>query len=299
MENDFNKLPKLIMDNYLQGMIFFDKDAVVRYANRLFEELTHIPPEEIVGKSFKERFLNCLDDNKVPMCNICPFTKAFEEKKIKRVSCFVSNRSGYLVPVVMTSIPIYDNNDFMGTLLTFEDNTVKFLNLRKMKELEELAVMDPLTKLPNRRFLETMFEKYFYKLDRFADYNFAVVFIDIDNFKQINDTYGHAKGDLVLLELAKIIKDSLRKYDIGCRYGGEEFIVVLQYIAMEKLFLISERIREKCEKELKLPGIERPITISIGATFATKKDSIESLVKRADQLMYRSKMEGKNKVTIG
>jgi len=299
MTNSNENLTGLILENFLHGIVFFDVNGNVKYVNKLFEELTHIPKSELTGKNLNDNIFKCLDENKAPMCGNCPFEKPIDKRQVKKVSCMISNRSGYLVPVIITNIPIYNGKEYMGHIFDFEDNTSKYLNLRKMKELEELAMLDPLTGLPNRRFLNEMLEKCFHKLNRFADYNFAIVFLDIDNFKSINDIFGHAKGDAVLKKLASLIKEALREYDVICRYGGEEFVLILQYISMEKLYMVCERLREKVEHELKVPGIDKTITISLGATFATKMDTKESIVKRADKLMYQSKLLGKNRATIG
>ncbi len=294
-----NSLERFILDSYLHGIVFFDKKGIVQYSNKLFEEITHIQKDELIGRSIKERLFSCLDENKVSFCGNCPFIAGMETKQVKRVSCFISNRSGYLVPVIITTIPIFNGNEFIGTVFDFEDNTSKFLNYRKMRQLEELAMLDPLTGLPNRRFLNDMLDRCFQKLERFADYNFAIVFIDIDNFKIVNDRFGHDKGDYVLKKLSEIIKESLRQYDVITRYGGEEFVLILQYISMEMLFQVCDRLREKVENNLRIPGSDHKITVSLGATFATKKDTKEQLIERADKLMYKSKLEGKNKVNIG
>ncbi len=130
----------------------------------------------------------------------------------------------------------------------------------------------------------------------------SLLIIDIDNFKQINDTYGHQNGDIILLELATILKDSSRDVDYVCRYGGEEFSMILTQTAREQAFLIAERIRERIAHHQfpKQPLFHNlTVTVSIGlATFPTDAQSQIELIARADKAMYIAKFAGKNRTSV-
>lgn len=123
-------------------------------------------------------------------------------------------------------------------------------------------------------------------------YSFAMM--DLDNFKNVNDTYGHKKGDLVLKETAKIIMENIRENDIASRYGGEEFLIIFN-ADIDAAFQIAERIRKRIEEEI-LARTDVYITISGGVVELTKEK--QDVIREADQLLYKAKRTGKNKMVI-
>jgi len=126
--------------------------------------------------------------------------------------------------------------------------------------------------------------------------DFSIIMIDIDNFKCINDDYGHDVGDKTLAHIAKILKDNVRITDIVARWGGEEFIIVCEHTNRKKSYIVAENIRKRIEKEnFKEIGKQ---TISLGLTQFTNEDSIDSIFKRVDKALYKAKKEGKNKTII-
>ena len=131
----------------------------------------------------------------------------------------------------------------------------------------------------------------------------SIVMFDIDFFKKFNDTYGHACGDYVLQHVAKIIKDSIRDEDMACRYGGEEFTVMLCGTDKEGAFLVAERIRKRIEDSvLSYEGNEMKLTISGGiSVFSVEDNPVRSarlLVDQADKALYMSKENGRNRITV-
>jgi len=119
--------------------------------------------------------------------------------------------------------------------------------------------------------------------------------IDIDDFKNVNDTYGHQDGDAVLRKLVKIIKKSLRKSDLVARYGGEEFAIIMPETSIKKAFTVAERIRKNAANMLKCKELNITISIGIG-TLSEKINSVYDLIRIADAALYRAKRGGKNKV---
>ena len=171
---------------------------------------------------------------------------------------------------------------------------------RKNTELLKETITDPLTGLFNRRYIELFLCKELKRANRFKQ-GLSLLMIDIDNFKRVNDSYGHDTGDKVLKEIAKIIKDSIRNVDIAVRFGGEEFIVILPNTNKDKAYQVAERIRKNIEASRILydekKGFSVCCTVSIGisSTKDNPKD-IAELIKIADKRMYQAKAEGKNKV---
>jgi two-component system cell cycle response regulator len=160
-----------------------------------------------------------------------------------------------------------------------------------------LSITDPLTGLYNRRYFDTHIINLVNQ-SKISARTLSVLMIDIDNFKDCNDTYGHQAGDLILKEIAKYLTDNLRAMDLCARYGGEEFVVILTDANLEEAAAIGERIRKAIEsKDITLKDNQKlKITISVGAAELTSIDSPEDLIKRADSHLYKAKNSGKNNV---
>lgn len=170
---------------------------------------------------------------------------------------------------------------------------------RMLEELQKLAVTDGLTALYNSRHFYQQLEL---EIDRSLRYRhpLSLLLIDIDRFKEYNDTFGHLEGDKVLVRFSQILKSCLRANDSAYRYGGEEFTVILPETGAEEARTVAQRIRATLEAEIFHPRSGTPVhkTISIGVTEYCPRESLEAFVRRADQAMYRSKEAGRNRVSV-
>jgi diguanylate cyclase (GGDEF)-like protein len=170
---------------------------------------------------------------------------------------------------------------------------------RMMEKLQKLAITDGLTKLYNSRSFYTQLEL---EVDRFNRYKhpLALLLLDIDNFKEYNDSYGHLEGDKVLVRFSQIIKTCLRANDSAYRYGGEEFTVILPETTGDEAKTVAQRIRAslEAEKYKPVPGKVARITISIGVTQCYPKEELSTFIRRADKAMYLSKENGRNRVSV-
>ncbi len=166
-------------------------------------------------------------------------------------------------------------------------------------KLQEIAYVDHLTGLYNRRFFFEHVKIILENAKRYGN-SFALVIFDIDNFKHINDNYGHDVGDMVLKEFANILKKSVRSSDIVSRFGGEEFILILQNSDATSGFNVAERIRKQFEqKQFKVNDKYISTTVSGGiSTFREEIEDIDQLIKEADIALYKAKKEGKNRIVI-
>jgi diguanylate cyclase (GGDEF)-like protein len=175
------------------------------------------------------------------------------------------------------------------------------LKLVKLQnELKELASVDPMTKLYNRRYF-TKTSKQILKLAHRDKTELSLIMIDIDKFKNINDTYGHAVGDEVLIKFADILKESQRKSDIVCRFGGEEFVILLPETNIEGAENVAQKIREKTQATiLDISDTTLSFTASLGVSCVqiNSEKNIEAALNRADEALYEAKNSGRNKVII-
>jgi diguanylate cyclase (GGDEF)-like protein len=177
---------------------------------------------------------------------------------------------------------------------------VTVLGMGKLADYEHKlfidSVTDPLTGLLNRRYFNELSEKEAARSRR-HDLVFAVLMLDIDHFKRINDTFGHPVGDVAIKALAQVCNKALRPHDILARYGGEEFILTLPHTDEEGARVVAERIRQTVEEiELATPTGPVRFTVSIGISIYKKDLPFEQLVGRADEALYKAKEAGRNRV---
>ncbi|HVE42631.1 MAG TPA: GGDEF domain-containing protein [Planctomycetota bacterium] len=180
------------------------------------------------------------------------------------------------------------------TILRLEHKAIDQVRLEE--ELFHAAVTDVLTGIPNRRWFQERASAAMIEASRHG-HPLAAVFIDIDHFKQINDKLGHETGDLVLKEVAKRIDAARRAEDLLCRYGGEEFVLLLPHADLAQASTYGERVRAAVAAvPFQIKGEALTVTISVGVACHHFGDPLEPLLKRADQAMYRAKEGGRNRV---
>lgn len=169
------------------------------------------------------------------------------------------------------------------------------------EELERLSVTDRLTDLFNHGYLHQRLDEEMERCVRF-EHQMSLIMLDIDDFKQFNDRYGHPKGDKVLKAVSSIIRQNLREIDVAARYGGEEFVIMLPETDVAGAVAVAERIRVSMESYPHLMGdADEPVaqTVSLGvANYPLNADTSAALVEAADQAMYRAKRAGKNQVVV-
>jgi diguanylate cyclase (GGDEF)-like protein len=182
-----------------------------------------------------------------------------------------------------------------------EQVAMALANLKLRETLRIQSIRDPLTGMFNRRFMEESLEREIRRMARKKG-QLGIIMIDIDHFKQFNDTFGHAAGDILLRELGNLLKTNIRSEDIACRYGGEEFVLIIPEVSLELTCKRAEQLREGF-KHLNVQHGGRtlgPITISLGvAMFPEHGSTGEALLRAADAALYRAKAEGRDRVVVG
>lgn len=164
------------------------------------------------------------------------------------------------------------------------------------EELFQAATTDPLTRVPNRRWFEEQAEISISRSRR-HNYPLSMLILDIDHFKTVNDTHGHACGDRVLAAVAGLLCEGKRQEDLLCRYGGEEFLMMLVDADPEGARQLAERLRQRVMiQRHPAENDALTVTISIGISFFRPEDTFETLVRRADNALYRAKEKGRNRV---
>jgi len=216
--------------------------------------------------------------------------------KIRSLMCvpLVAKQNGDIIGTV------YVDNRSVGNIFSKEDLTLleSFASLAGMAienaHLYELAIMDELTKCYVRRYFEQRVREEFSRAERQGG-ALSLLMIDVDQFKEVNDQYGHAVGDSVLKEITATVKKNLRTYDLLARLGGDEFAIILPEVGFQDAYRVAEKIRTATE-QLTFPGIQAKTTISIGISCYPLHHvhDVESLLKKADVALYKAKQLGRN-----
>jgi len=181
-----------------------------------------------------------------------------------------------------------------------EQLKVQVVEIEKLEsDLREQALHDPLTGLYNRRYLSDAIEREIAIAER-EQKSLSVIVMDLDHFKDVNDTYGHQVGDQYLIAFAAQLRNRIRKSDVACRYGGEEFLLVLPGTSLEDAVKRAEEIRQAyANTTLPGRGISKNVTISMGiATYPLHGEKSEQIIIKADKALYMSKENGRNRVTV-
>lgn len=297
MDND---IYKRILCSIDEGVYFVDTERKITFWNKGAEKITGFSAKDVVGSYCYDNILNHIDDAGNHLCfSGCPLHATIADGESRNVNVYLHHKEGHRVPVTVRSVQISENNEVIGAVELFSDNSEYYKITKNLEELTSIALHDQLTELPNRRYLETYIQSKLIDL-QLLHINFGAIFIDIDHFKIVNDTYGHSIGDEVLKMVSKTLQGALRKSDIIARNGGEEFVAVFPIDTIESLSAIADKLRVLIANSvIRTKGHDIQVTVSLGATMALQDDNFVSILDRADRLMYNSKSQGRNQVTSG
>lgn len=290
-----------IVENLNDGLYFVDRNRIITFWNKAAERISGFTAAEVVGKSCADGILTHVDDDGKGLCLCgCPLKQTIEDETPRESEVYMHHKDGHRIPVsVRTSVLSDDEGNVIGGIELFTDISNQQVNALRIKELERMALLDNLTQLANRNYIEKELNNRFEEKKRF-NVPFGILFMDIDHFKKFNDTYGHDTGDKVLKYVAGTLVKNARPFDLFGRWGGEEFVGILRNISSDNLANAGNRLRTLIENSYISYGDKKlHVTISMGATMVKDSDGIESIFKRSDDLLYKSKAAGRNCVTIG
>jgi len=289
-----------IINNLHDGVYFVDINRTIQFWNKAAEDITGYTADEIVGDQCQNSKLNHIDEEGRPLCIVgCPLFSTIIDGEQRMARVFVRHKNGYRVPIMVNIFPIYEGDKIIGAAEVFTKNSPKVYEDDLIERLSSIAMHDKLTALPNRRYLESFLD---YKFNGYARFGrpFALLFADIDDFSEFNDKYGHDVGDAVLCNIASSLKNAIRSTDLVGRWGGEEYVGIYTITKESEAAVIGEKFRQLvANTEVMCEGKALNVSVSVGVTVVQSGDVMQSIVERADRLMYESKRKGKNCVTVG
>jgi diguanylate cyclase (GGDEF)-like protein/PAS domain S-box-containing protein len=289
---------KRIMEQLSDGVYFVDRKRRITFWNRGAEELTGYSRGDAVGRRCADNMLVHVDAAGEKLCNgRCPVSATLLDGADRETEAFLHHREGHRIPVRIKVSPINDDRGaVIGAVEIFSDASRQPELLERIRELERVAMIDQLTEVPNRRYLERCLDSRARELSRYG-WPYGVVLLDVDEFKAVNDTHGHDVGDRVLRVVARTLAHSTRAFDVVGRWGGEEFLAVIPQVDLEVISEISDRFRRLVESaHLDLASGPLSVTVSVGAALAEEGEANQALVKRADDCLYEAKRSGRNRV---
>ena len=290
-----------ILDNLRDGLYLVDPDRTITYWNKAAEAISGFTAAEVIGRSCSDNILNHVDTEGNLLClGMCPLAECIADGQPREADVYLHHKDGHRIPISVRASVLTDaEGKVIGGIELFTDISNRSANELRIKELESLALLDSLTQLANRNYIEKEIHNRFDEKKRF-NVPFGILFIDIDHFKNVNDTYGHETGDNVLKFVAKTFTSNSRPFDLYGRWGGEEFIGIIRHIDYRELEQMGNRLRSLIQNSFFMRDDKKiHVTISIGATLVRDDDSIDSLINRADMFLYESKSAGRNRLTIG
>jgi len=295
-ENDLD-----LLSHMYEGVYVVDMNRKIVFWNKGSELITGYSAKEVVKKSCFNNILRHVTEDGKELCfDGCPLHDTLATGNINEAAVYLHHKDGHRVPVTVKSIPLYEGEKVVAAIEVFTENSpTNRETLVENRELRELLITDELTQIPNRRYLDFHLRNMKKEKEEFG-VMFGILFFDIDLFKNINDTYGHNTGDEILKMVSKTLSSNLRNVDKIGRWGGEEFIAVLQVSKELSLEKIANKLRILVSKSSYETddGISISVNVSVGGSIIKENETIEQLIERADNNMYASKKTGRNKVTI-
>ncbi len=291
--NEFFKIMTALLDYKASGLLIISEDNTVLYLDLKDGMLSD---ENI--KAVKDAYSN---DIKIEIIS----GMEYNDKKMNMpyyIGSSLKIQNERVGDIFIFNDREYDINNRNTLSLVGKELAVVVKLMLLYEENERLSITDGLTKAYNRRYFNIQIEKEFEKVKRYNS-KLALIMLDIDHFKLLNDNHGHQQGDIVLIHLARILKENMRGIDFIARYGGEEFVVLMSGADKNEGAIVAEKLRKKIEA-YPFPALQKGVeplktTISLGvAEYSADMNSTDDLVKYADSALYKAKEDGRNRVKM-
>ncbi len=289
-----------VLESMYDGFYLLDAEMQFRIWNTGMERLLGRSAVRMLGQRWSSKQVEFADQNERLMDELKqPLQEVMKTGKPLTSQLKVKHMSGQWLNVEVMSVPLFDHNgSLQGVAEIFRDLSTDRRRRREDKDLRQQATRDSLTGVANRGELERTLESMLAEFARKPNAEpFSLIFLDVDHFKRINDTYLHLTGDEVLVGLAKLLQSETYSGELICRYGGEEFIVLCPATDLDQAFAKAERLRMALSDAVLSSVEELKVTASFGVTQVEQGDRLDDILRRADKALFASKDGGRNRTT--
>jgi diguanylate cyclase (GGDEF)-like protein/PAS domain S-box-containing protein len=257
----------------------------VLLANKRTSELFEIDPDKMVGQRPTDYYVNPEERERL-------LARVEREEHVDNFEAVLRTANGRLFPALLSAQRLYWNGEPAVVVSALDISAQKAVE----EQLRDLATRDSLTDCVNRRYFLEIAAKELERADRYGN-NVSIAMIDVDHFKDINDTHGHASGDLVLRTIADRCRGALRKTDVFGRFGGEEFVVLFVETGLSEAQRVAERLLTRVAEPMSIKdGKQATVTISAGVVERRPGETLDATLRVADEALYQAKREGRNRV---
>ncbi len=291
---------KQVVENLVDGVFYVDRNLKITYWNKAAERISGFSSYEALGKFCGPDILDYIDSEGTQLSEAsCPLQQTLKDGNFHEASAYLHHKKGHRVPVTIRTMPVRNiAGKIVGGIESFMESYTQSQVLQELWVANDVNLTDALTLLGNRRFCDMSLNTRLYEFSSF-NINFGVIYLDLDDFGQVNETHGLPAGDEVLIRVSKTLSGVLRKLDFVTRWGKDEFVVIIPKMTGDVLKKVAERLRILVKSSYVVSeGSRIAVTASIGAVLAQPGETPEKIIKRVQKLVEASKQAGGDRVTI-
>jgi len=295
---------KSIFDNVLNqvqdGVVCLDRNRKVVYWNKAAELITGREASTIVGRACFEEPALFADFGGVNICrDKCPVAMTLRDGAPRAIEVYLEHKEGFRTPAALRIIPVFnEEGEILGAVETFSSTAPKITLPLGLPELEKMGLVETETGIPSKQYLDMTLAT---RLEEFQKYglSFGLIYVDIDNYGKILEKHGRFNSGKIVRTVARTLQKNIRFFDIVGRWSTEEFLIVLLNVDEGHLDVVANKLRLLvAESYITTETGMLNATVSMGASLVLRYDTVESLVKRGEQLMMHSQWLGKNRVSM-
>lgn len=289
-----------VLDQVHDAVVWLDKDRKVVYWNKAAELISGRESAAILGRACFEEPALFVDFGGVNVCHDkCPVAMTLKDGAPRSLDVYLQHKQGFRTPASLRIIPVFkEDGEIIGAVETFSGTSPKITLPLGLPELEKMGLVEPDTGIPSKQYADMTLAT---RLEEFRKYglSFGLIYVDIDNYGKILEKYGRFNASKIVRTVARTLHKNIRFFDIVGRWSTEEFLIILLNIDEGRLDIVANKLRLLvAESYITTETGMLNATVSMGASLVLRYDTVESLVKRAEQLMMHSKWLGKNRVSM-
>jgi len=289
-----------VLNQVQDAVVWLDPDRKCVYWNKAAEQISGREAAAVLGKACFEGPVQFVDFGGVDICREkCPVAMTLKDGAPRTLDVYLQHKDGFRTPVSLRIIPVLkDNGEIIGAVETFNGTAPKVTLPLSLPELEKMGLVETETGIPSKQYVDMTLAT---RLEEFQKYGltFGMIYVDIDNYGKILEKHGRFNASKIVRTVARTLHKNIRFFDIVGRWSTEEFLVVLLNIDESRLDIVANKLRLLiAESYITTETGMLNATVSMGASTVLRYDTVESLIKRGEQLMMHSKWLGKNRVSM-